>query len=104
MNVIVIVCAVVVYFAHVAVIFCLTFALTDVSDVGATVTYVVLQIDALNFHATFDTARVPIELPYGIAHLFAPFATTLPFVAASYIVTVGSALFIVVVILHVFVI
>jgi hypothetical protein len=101
-NVIVIVCAVVVYFAHVAVIFCLVFAFTDVFDVGATVTYVVLQIDALNFHATFDTARVPIELPYGIAPLFAPFATVFPFVAASYIVTVGSALLIVVVILHVF--
>ena len=104
MNVIVIVLAVVVYFAHVAVIFCLVFAFTYVSDVGATVTYVVLELDALNFHATFDTTRVPIELPYEIAHLFAPFATTLPFVAASYIVTVGSALFIVVVILHVFVV
>ena len=95
MNVIVIVLAVVVYFAHDAFISCLTFAFTDVSDVGVTVTYVVLELDALNFHATFDTARVDFVLPYEIDHLFAPFDTTLPFVAASYIVTVGSILLIV---------
>ena len=91
MNVIVIVLAVVVYFAHVAFISCLVFAFTDVSVVGVTVTYVVSELDALNFPATFATARVDFVLPYEIAPLLAPFDTTFPFVAASYIVTVGFA-------------